>query len=98
MKKRIVLILAYMALLITVTLVIIACTTEGCIGNGACSVFIGQGAYGLFIDDVNYPRSTCGKSATWNSDLGKYTGGCKVQNNIDNYDNKRKYGTHGCDC
>ena len=96
MKKRIALIIAYTVFLATVTLIIIACNLDKCIGNGECSVFIDQGGSGLFIDDVNHPRSTCGKGAEWNSDLGKYTGGCKVQNNIDN--NERRYGSHGCDC
>ena len=95
MKKSIILIAAYTGLLVALTFVIIACEETVCIGNGECTVFIEQGGSGLYIDN-DRPRSTCGKSATYSSDLGKYTGGCKVQNNIENRD--RKYGSHGCDC
>ena len=94
MKRRIVSTVA-VGLLMAVTLVLIGCIETVCIGNGECTIFIEQGSNGLYIDD-SYPRSTCGKSATWDSDLGRYTGGCKVQNYIDNRD--RRHGSHGCNC
>ena len=68
---------------------------EPCPGNGQCTVTIGQGASGLYID-TDYPRSSCGKSATYSSQSGNYSGGCRVQNQIDN--RNRRYGTQTCDC
>jgi len=83
-------------LLLAVGLVLIGCKdVEKCSGNGECTVTIEQGTSGLYVDNDS-PRSSCGSSATWNSDYSQKTGGCKVQNNID--DHNRSYGTHGCDC
>jgi hypothetical protein len=93
MKKIIA--VALIGLLMAVGLVLIGCVGEKCSGSGNCTVTIGQNAYGLYVDNDS-PRSTCGEGASWNSNYSSKTGGCKVQNNIDNYN--RKYGTHSCDC
>jgi len=89
-------------LLMAAGLVLIGCEggVPNCKGNGECTVTVGQGTSGLYVDS-NAPRSSCGTSATYKTDSngkGYYSGGCKVQNVIDNIDGKRSYGTHGCDC
>ena len=94
MKKRMIFIVVYIGLLVAATFIISACVLTQCIGNGECTVFIRQDHNGLHVD-TDHTRSTCGKSATYN-DQGKLTGGCKVQNNINNHE--RRYGSHGCDC
>jgi len=66
-----------------------------CPGNGQCTVTIGQGTSGLFVD-TSYPRSSCGEKAKWSSSSSKYSGGCRVQNQMDNIN--RRYGTHTCNC
>ena len=95
MEKKWILVVGVIGLLLSTVLILAGCGSDGCSGNGNCTVTIGQGSSGLYIDNEE-PRSTCGKSATWNSDLGEYTGGCKTQNNIDG--RNRSYGTHGCSC
>jgi len=76
-------------------LVLIGCDLENCIGNGECIVSVEQGGYGLYVDD-SASRSSCGNQSTYSPDLDRRTGGCKVQNNIDNHN--RTHGTHRCDC
>ena len=80
-------------LLLAAGLVLASCL-PGCPGNGECTVTIDQDV-GLYIDD-NFPKSTCGKQKSYNYDTGNYIDGCKVQDNIDNYN--RKFGTQSCDC
>ena len=89
-------------LLISAGLILAGCEAAICRGDGQCTVTIGQGAQGLFIDNTA-PRSTCGVSATWsdmaNAGAGGLTGGCRVQRNIDNRPSgARHFGTHSCDC
>jgi hypothetical protein len=102
MKKIIA--VALIGLLMAAGLVLFGCEGGGpkepdCKGNGECTVTVGQGSSGLYLDKDS-PRSTCGKSATtkWSESLEKYVDdpGCKVQENIDG--TKRTYGKHGCDC
>ena len=91
--------------LMAVGLVLTGCEPgANCTGSGECTVTIDQGTSGLYVD-YDSPRSSCGKSATWNNGYwdnngryhdGYYSGGCKVQNNMD--DHRRTYGTHSCDC
>jgi len=66
-----------------------------CPGNGECTVTIDQGTAGLYVD-YDSPRSSCGRSRTYNYDTGNYTSGCKVQDTMDGYG--RTFGTKGCDC
>jgi|TergutMp193P3_1026864.scaffolds.fasta_scaffold52145_3 hypothetical protein len=72
---------------------------ENCIGTGECTITIKQGANGLSID-YDQERSDCGKGATWNSDQGKYTGGCQVNNMNSSWyqTSAMRAGTHDCDC
>ena len=86
---------ALIGLLMAMGLVLIGCESPGCSGSGECTVTIDQGTSGLYVDS-NSPRSSCGKRRTYNYDTGNYDNGCKVQENIDNYN--RKYGTQSCDC
>ena len=95
MEKKRILILGFIGLLMVAGLILVGCDLENCPGNGECVITIGQNASGLYIDTLA-PQSSCGKSATWSSDLGGYTGGCKVQNN--RAGRNRTYGTHGCNC
>jgi len=83
--------------LMAVGLILAGCSEPGekCSGSGECTVTIKQGSNGLFIDD-SADRSTCGNEAIFDSNLGDYSGGCKVQNNIDGI--SRRHGTHECDC
>jgi len=94
-----ILVVTLVGLLMAVGVVFTGCDKPGrCPGNGECTVTIDQNANGLFVDS-NSPRSSCGKSATknYNDDGSAYwTGGCEVQNNMDNIN--RKYGTHSCNC
>ena len=94
MKKSKFFVVALIGLLMAAGLVLTGCDKPNCPGNGECTVFIEQ-SMGLYVD-TSKERTTCGKGATWNSDQGKYTGGCKVQNMMDN--RERKYGSHGCNC
>jgi len=94
MKKSKLLYLSVISLILTAGMILVACGPN-CPGNGECTVTIGQDGNGLYIDN-NSPRSTCGKSSTYNYDTSRYSGGCKVQDNIDN--RNRKYGTQSCDC
>jgi len=87
-------------LLMAAGLALIRCTDlfappkAWCQGSGECTVTVGQGASGLYID-TDAPRSSCGKTGKY-SDSGTYSGGCKVQNVIDG--KSRTYGKHGCNC
>ena len=98
MKKKIV-VVASIGLLLAAGLVLVGCEGPGCIGNGECTITITQGTSGLYVDR-SAPRSDCGKSATWNSDQGKYTGGCKVNNMNSTWyqTSSMRHGTHKCDC
>jgi len=86
---------ALIGLLMAAGLVLLGCESPGCTGSGECTVTIDQGTSGLYVDSDS-PRSSCGKSAEWNSDRTSKYGGCKVQNNMDNYN--RTYGKKSCDC
>jgi hypothetical protein len=92
-----ILVVALIGLLMAVGLVLTGCMEPGanCSGSGECTVTIDQGTNGLYVDN-NSPRSSCGDKAIWDSNLGDYSGGCNVQNNIDGI--SRKYGTHSCNC
>jgi hypothetical protein len=83
-------------LLLAAGLVLTSCGPN-CPGNGECTVTIEQGPYGLYVDNDS-PRSSCGKNAEWDPDWEEYDGGCKVQNQMTNITDDRKYGTHGCNC
>ena len=94
--SKAVLSMAFIGILVATVLFVAGCEMgENCRGDGQCTVTIGQGAHGLFIDNTN-PRSTCGRGRTWNSDTATWSGGCRVQNNIDNHN--RTFGTHSCSC
>lgn len=96
MKKSKLLVLGLIYALMAIGLVLAGCMTETeCKGNGECTVSVTQGSYGLSIDS-NQPRSTCGDKGTYSSDTGKYSGGCNVQNAIDNP--SKGYGKYTCDC
>ena len=95
MKKSKLLVVGLIGLLMAGGLILAGCDLENCPGSGDCTVTIEQGTHGLYVDDDS-PRSSCGSSATYNYDTGSYTGGCKVQNNINNHN--RRYGTQSCDC
>ena len=83
-------------LLLAIGFILSGCDTGNkCPGSGECTVTVEQGVSGLYVD-TSMPQSSCGKSATYDYDLGRYTGGCKVQNNRDN--RNRTYGKHSCDC
>ena len=84
-----------LGLLMAAGLVLTGCEWPGCIGNGECIVTIQQGTSGLYVDNTA-TRSSCGKKSTYSYDTGSYTGGCKVQNNIDGIN--RTHGTHRCGC
>jgi len=92
MKK--ITLVAFFGLLMTAALILVGCS-ESCPGSGSCTVTIAQGTSGLYVD-YDSPRSSCGKSGSWNSSSSSYSGGCVVQNNMDNHD--RRYGTKSCDC
>jgi len=94
MEKKRILVVGIIGLLLAAGLVVAGCGPN-CPGNGECTVTIEQGPDGLYVDKDS-PRSSCGKKAEWNSGTGDYSGGCKVQNNMDNI--KRKFGKYGCDC
>jgi len=94
MDKKRILAVGVIGLLLAAGLVVAGCGPN-CPGNGECTVTIDQGPYGLYVDSDS-PRSSCGKRAEWNYNTSDYSGGCKVQNNID--DIKRKFGKYGCDC
>jgi len=98
MEKNRILAVGLIGVLLAVGLAVVGCSDpgEGCSGNGKCTVYIDQGTNGLYINDTDYARSTCGEGAKWDSDMQDYSGGCEVQNNINNI--KQKYGKHGCDC
>jgi hypothetical protein len=95
MKNKI-LALGLISLMVVVGLIVIGCGPN-CPGNGECTVTIEQGSSGLYVDS-NAPRSTCGKKAEYSSEGDYWYGGCKVQINIDNTDNKRTSGTQECNC
>ena len=96
MKESKLLILGVIGLMLAAGLVLIGCVEKpGCPGSGECTVTIDQGTSGLYVDSDS-PRSSCGKSRTYSYDTGNYTHGCKVQENMDDYN--RKYGTQSCDC
>lgn len=96
MEKNRILVVGLIGLLMAAGLALMGCSgMKNCLGNGECTVTIDQGTSGLYVDN-NAPRSSCGTSASWNSDYTNKVGGCKVQNNMDNF--KRTFGTHSCDC
>jgi len=104
MKRKIILgTVALIGLLLATGLVLAGCGFLGggkeCIGNGECTITIKQGTTGLSID-YDSPRSDCGKSSTYNYDLGEYTGGCKVNDMNSSWyqTSAMRYGTHSCDC
>jgi len=94
MKKLTV--LALVGLLLMAVLIFIGCG-EPCIGSGNCTVTIKQDAYGLSVD-YDKPQSTCGLKGSFVYANGEpiYSGGCEVENNINN--RKRTFGTHSCSC
>ena len=98
MKKKIS-VLALIGLLMLAGLVFIGCEGPGCIGSGECTITIKQGTSGLYVD-TSADRSDCGKSATYDYDLGKYTGGCQVNNMNSTWwqTSSMRHGTHKCDC
>jgi len=86
---------ALIGLLLAAGFILIGCKEkDNCPGNGECTVTIKQDN-GLSVD-YDSPRSSCGKSRTYNSSTSTYNSGCKVQENIDG--DNRTYGTHGCGC
>jgi len=96
MEKKRILAVGFIGLLLAAGLVLFGCEPgANCPGSGDCTVTIAQGTSGLYVD-YDSPRSSCGKSSTWNSDYTSKSGGCKVQDDMDGY--KRTYGTHGCNC
>ena len=96
MEKKRILAVGLIGLLLAAGLVLFGCEPGAhCRGSGDCTVTIKQGASGLYVD-TDSPRSSCGKSRTYNYDTGNYNRGCKVQDNMDDYN--RTNGTHGCDC
>ncbi|MCL2762270.1 MAG: hypothetical protein FWD36_03555 [Treponema sp.] len=96
MKKSKILVVGFIGLLMAGGLFLVSCKDkENCIGNGECIVSIGQGASGLYVDN-NATRSSCGKQSTWSYDTNRWSGGCKVQDNIDA--RNRAHGTHRCSC
>jgi len=88
-------IVVLIGLLMSAGLVLVGCAGAGCPGSGNCTVTIAQGASGLYVD-YDSPRSSCGKRYHYDSTYSNYVAGCKVQDNIDNYN--RRYGTQSCDC
>ena len=92
MKKSNLLVLGLIGFLMVAGLVLAGCGNL-CPGNGNCTVTISQGSSGLYVD-YGSPRSSCGKSATYSN--GSYSGGCSVQNQMDN--RNRRFGTHSCNC
>jgi len=94
MEKKRILVVGLIGLMLAAGLVVAGCGPN-CPGNAECTVTIDQGPYGLYVDNEK-PRSSCGKRAEWDSNIGEYSGGCKVQNIIN--DIKRTIGKHGCNC
>jgi len=90
-------IVTLIGLVMAVGMVLAGCDLEkeGCKGTGECTVTVKQGTSGLYVD-YDSPRSSCGKSSTWNSSYNDYRGGCRVQDVMDG--RNRRYGTHSCDC
>jgi hypothetical protein len=92
MKNTIIVVLV--GLLMAAGLVFLGCGPgEGCIGNGECTITIGQGD-GLYWDK-DAPYSSCGKGWYYDSDYNKKSG-CVVEDYKNN--DGRKYGTFSCDC
>ena len=88
-------IVVLIGLLLAAALSLTGCVENVCPGNGECTVTIGQGASGLYVD-TDYPRSSCGDKASYSYQSSSYSGGCRVQNQMDNIN--RRYGTHYCNC
>jgi len=88
-----------LGLLMAGGIVIISCEGPGCIGTGECTITIKQGSSGLYVD-TSSDRSDCGDSATYDYNLGKYTGGCQVNNMNSTWfqNSSMRAGTHKCDC
>jgi len=93
MEKKKILVVGLIGLLLAAGLALIGCG-EKCPGNGECTVTIKQTASGLSID-YDAPQSTCGRGWKYGQNGGTLPG-CKVDDNIHNYN--RKFGKHGCDC
>jgi len=89
-------VVALIGLMMTVGLALAGCIKGECPGSGQCTVTIKQGTSGLYVDDDS-PRSSCGKTKTWDSSTSSYKGGCKVANMM-NSSSDRRYGTQSCDC
>jgi len=88
MKNKMV--IALIGMLVVGGLFLTGCENQ-CPGSAECTVTIGQGASGLYVD-YDAPRSSCGKSKNSESS------GCRVQNMMNNYNSERRYGTWSCDC
>jgi hypothetical protein len=58
MKNKIA-VIVLVGLLTAAGLILIGCDMDNCRGTGQCTVTIGQGAWGLFVD-TSVPRTTCG--------------------------------------
>jgi len=97
MKKKMLVtaLIALIGLLAATGLFLASCEPgENCIGNGECIVTIKQ-EVGLSVDN-EATRSSCGDKASWSHETNSYTGGCRVQNQIDGHN--RTHGTHRCNC
>ena len=84
-------------LLMAMGIVLFGCDAlkKECPGNGECTVTIDQGSSGLYVDN-NSPRSSCGRERTYDYNKSEWVAGCRVEDNIDNYN--RTFGVKSCNC
>jgi len=89
MKKSKIAAVALLGLLLVIGLTLVGCGNQ-CVGDGECTITIGQGATGLFVD-TSARRSSCGNRRTSES------AGCQVAN-MNQWSDAKRFGTHGCNC
>ena len=91
MQKRVA-VVALIGLLMAAGLVLTGCEeSSNCTGTGECTITIGQGTTGLYVD-TSAERSSCGTTTSGSST------GCIVADMNSLFSTNRRAGTHKCNC